>query len=200
MPEFVTGMGRIVVPYVISGLVHKFRLFCKQPTVGGTTYQIWSRTATGPNLDWEPVAEDMAAMLSNVLPGGTTPQAAYLEKWTGTVWQLLEVHTVTLPNLSGAEAPGWQFTAVFRDTGNEKLKAVIMEPPYSNAFHWTTLLGGAAIFDAFLKEWNETTKTLTYPPWNWATSHRQVFVHGTSPFVGGTTTLNRKVRRARGLA
>lgn len=202
MPTYPTGLGRIGIPYttIVSsvGLNHVAHAYCRNPQVGGDSYQINSRLLDENDLNWEDAAQGFADLLSFFLDDTAQLGDAVLEKFDGSVWNTLDVETVTNSLGAGATYPASQDTIVLRDTALKKLKIVILEGNTQPLYHtksFTTFDSGyGAAHDRIDPE---TANGGDFAVW--AVSHRGLYLN-TAPFVGFTVATNRKVRRRRGLA
>lgn len=194
---FVTGMGRITFNYIVSGLSHKTRFYCRNPQVAGSTFNINTRTLDENDLDWVDAVTGLNTDLDNVMGTAVTMGEAQLDKWDGTVWQPLATTTPTFLGSSTAQSCA-QLTVVLRDTELKKVKVVVMEPSQPAPQHSISATGGDASMDNFIAGFL-STGTTPDKAFNWMVSHRNLYL-AVSPFIGFTVCLNRKVRRRRGLA
>ncbi len=199
MPQFVTGMGRITLTYTIDGLIHKARAYCKQPAPVGATYNITNRSGTPAIINWTAAADDFATSIANLLATGATPSPAMLEQFDGLIWQPLAFHAIAWTPAGSSSQVASQSTTVIRDVSNKKLKVVVLEGHQVPPTHFTSTTQGTGGYQNFLKEWLNGSFTLTNAPYLWATSHRELFISPAGAFVGSTVTLNRRIRRRRGL-
>lgn len=191
------ALWRITWPYLIGGVSHKVRLYVKSiGTVVGGVIQLTDRNLT--DFDWTDAADDFVTMLSaNMLDQSTSYGTVLLEQRSGALWNLMDTHT---PSPSGSLTPyhpGSQYTIVLRDTSFGKVKVVLLETVWPAPNHFVTPTGGTDSHeDAFM---GVLSGTGTHYPYMWIISRGGHFLAVSGAFVGGTITLNRKVRRRRGL-
>ncbi len=194
-----SATGRITLPYTISGNLHKFRVYCRNPQVAGATYNINSRPVDANDMDWHDAVHDLAEAFSWLMPTGWTLGSPFLEHQTGGIWTVLDTFVPTYTNhYSSDPALGWQFTLVFRDVLLKKLKWTAIEGNAAALVHYPAY---SAIVETryqnFSKEFM-STHTLTNAPYTWVVSRGNQYIN-TAPFVGLTVTTNKRARRRRGL-
>jgi len=194
----VIGIGRITIPYTVSGLVHETRMYVSNPHLSGSDWLIDVRPDVGGTADWADAAQNLSEAMSFILATGVTPGTAILEELGATGWIPRATVTVTMPNLSGNTNVAAQLTATFRDTNFTRPKIVVMEHNQVAPFKTTSPTGGAGGEDSFIAEFT-ISGSLPARPYLVMTNQHEFFLN-TSPFVSFTTTYNRKLRRARGLA
>lgn len=192
------GIGRITVPYTVVGLTHACRMYVSNPTLSGGQWVIDQRPGAGTPILWSAAASDLAAAMSSCLATGVTPGTALLEEFSATGWLPRDTAAVTFPNLSGNTNAASQLTITFRDTNFTRPKIVLMEHNQTAPTKYTSPTGGAGGLDAMIGEFLSTGSG-TARPYLVMTNQHEFFLQ-TSPFVSVTTTYNRKLRRARGLA
>jgi hypothetical protein len=198
MSEPTSGVGRITIPYTVSGLSHVLRMYTDHPTLAGSDWMIPVRPSVGGTIDWADAAESLANAMSSALPTGTTVGAALLEEYSATGWLPRATATVTMPNLSGNASLAAQVTLTLRATDFTRPKVVLMETNQAVPFHYDSPTAGAGGLDAFIAEFLNVGVTANRP-WFVQTTMHGLFVQE-SPFVSVGGTYNRKLRRARGLA
>lgn len=198
MPTPEIGMGRITVPYTVSGLTHVCRMYVANPTLSGADWVIDARPSVGGTLPWDDAAEHLSQTISSILATGTTPGTAVLEEYFSTGWVPRATASVTMPNLAGSANLAAQMTLSLRDTNFTRPKIVVMEGNQVSPSKITTPTGGAGGMDAFVAEFL-STGTLGARPWIVMVNMHGFFLE-TNPFISATWTYNRKLRRARGLA
>jgi len=194
----VLGIGRITVPYTVSGLTHVSRMYVANPTLSGSDWVIDLRPSLGGTTVWGAAAEGFAQTLSYLLATGTTPGTAFLEELSSTGWLLRATGSVTFPNLSGSANLASQHTLTVRDSNFTRPKIVVMEINNPGPAKYTSPTAGGANFDGFFGEFL-STGSISVRPWEVMTNGHGFHLQ-TAPFVSGTITYNRKLRRARGLA
>lgn len=198
MAQTLLATGRITLPITVDGLLHKLRVYVKNPTASGGSYNINSRTSDLNDQLWTTAAEDLASSIS--YGQGVTAVSvgdAYLESRSGLIWTTLAFHTCGLNNALGTYAPGTQQTMVFRDTAGYKVKIIALEgnlnAPYHNGSYSSLTSTQLALIKQFTAAY-----TLTNAPYLWMVSRGNRYLNSAS-YVGLTIALNRKVRRRRGL-
>lgn len=192
------GIGRISVPYTVSGLTHVTRMYVSTPTLSGGTYVITKRPSIGGTNNWVSAAEDFAKALSYVLAVGTTPGNAVLEEYSATGWLPLASTPVTFPNLNGTPFLAGQLTMTLRDSNYTRPKIVIMEGSQPPPNKFTSPTGGSGDQDNFVAQF-QSGGSLSFLPWAFMVNQHDFFLQ-TNPYISLTLTFNRKLRRARGLA
>lgn len=193
-----TGIGRITVPYTISGLTHVLRMYVMNPTQVGAVWNIDLHPSIGGATDWETAAQGLADHMSSALATGTTPGTAVLDELSGTGWLPRATVAVTFPNLSGNSKPASQITLTLRDSFFTRPKIVLMEANQEAPAKFTSPTGGAGGLDAFIDGFLGSSATAGRP-WAFMVNQHEHFLLDAS-FVSVTLTYNRKLRRARGLA
>ncbi len=192
-----SATGRLTAQYVISGKTHKWHAYCRNIQAVGGSFNINSRTLDANDLVWTAVADRLGAVLNNMLPVGATYASFLLEKFISPVWVVQDVRTVTCTPSSTVAALATQNTIVFRDTQLHKVKVVLLETIEVAPQHFVTPTGGDSAFDSFIGFFLSTA-SVPEDPYNWMVGRSNQYLN-TQPFVGATVTLNRKMRRVRGL-
>jgi len=192
------GIGRITIPYTVSGLLHRSRMYVSNPTLSGSDWVIDVRPSVGGTIDWADAAESLANCMSSVLATGVTPGTALLEEYSATGWLPRATATVTFPNLAGNVNFASEVTLTLRDSNFTRPKFLVMEINQIAPTKYNTPTGGAGGMDAFIAEFLNTGST-TNRPWFVMTNMHGFFLQE-SPFISVTTTYNAKLERARGLA
>lgn len=190
--------ARIRFPTVEGGLTHVSHFYVRNATAVGSTWNINTRATDANDLDWVNAAQGLADALSYAYGTARTAGAVSLEQLSGGVWVPLAFTTVTLTNKVGGGLDAEQITMTFRDKTNKKVKVIILEGNQAPPQHLVDPAAGDANFDNLIKQFMSTF-TVTNAPYNWLVGRNNQYL-ATSPFVAATVTLNRKVRRARGLA
>jgi hypothetical protein len=192
------GIGRITIPYTVDGLAHVSRMYVSEPTLSGSDWVVSLRPSVGGTLPWDDVAEHFSQTLSYILETGTTVGSALLEEYSATGWLPRATASVSMPNLSGNANIAAEAVLTLRDSNFTRPKIVVMEHNQVAPTKFTSPTGGAGGLDSFIAEFL-STGTLGGRPWV-AMVNQHGFFLSESPFVSVTTTYNRKLRRARGLA
>jgi len=192
------GIGRITIPYTVSGLIHVCRMFVDNPTAAGAVWNIDLHPDIGGVADWTAAAQGLADHISSALATGTTPGTAVLEEYQSTGWVPRASVAVTFPNLAGSPNPASQITLTLRSSNFTRPKIVLMEGNAIAPTKFTSPTGGAGGLDGFIDGFLGTSVT-SGRPWAFMVNMHGFFLLSSS-FVSVTTTYNRKLRRARGLA
>jgi hypothetical protein len=185
------------MPYVVDGLTHRSHEFTKPAVVGGASYQIPVQGG-GANINWEDAVDVYAAFLSFIMATATTPGVATLEQKVSGSWLVKSSHTPAFSNAAGTYIKATQLTIAMKDTGNNIMKTIQLEGPFDLPRHWASFsaVPSGAIKDALTGF--DSTNTGATNPYKWMVSGQELHLRS-SPIVGVTTTLNRRVRRSRGL-
>ena len=191
--------NRIHWQYIIGGLTHDAHLFCKG--VGGA---LGSRTLTYRDASVVPVqtaVNVLAAAWSQLMPTGYSFGDFRLENKVGVAWVLLETFTPTFTDASsGSSAVASQATLVLRDTHPYPIKVVVLEGNVNPPSHFVS---EPAITPSQLRNFVDLfTHFGVNPnrPFEWVVSRDENYISPSGDLVGVTMTLNRRVRRDRGLA
>ena len=192
------GVGRITVPYTVSGLEHVLRMYVDNPTAAGATYNIGLHPSIGGTQDWVNAAQGMADAMAPALATGVTPGTALLEEYSATGWLPRDTVAVTMAAVTGNSNLASQVTLTLRAMDFTRPKIVLMEANQVFPFHYNSLTGGAGGLDAFIDPFLGTS-VVTSRPWFYMTTMHGIFMLENN-FVSVGGTYNRKLRRARGLA
>jgi len=192
------GIGRITIPYTVSGQTHVLRMYVNNPTLAGSTWEIDVRPSVGGTIDWADAAESLANAMSSMLATGVTPGSALLEEYSSTGWLPRDTATVTFPNLTGSSALASQFTLSLRDSNFTRPKIVLMEVNNPGPLKFTAPDAGGANVDAFVAEFLNTGVTTNRPWFVMANMHGHFLQE--EPFISATITYNHRMRKVRGLA
>jgi len=192
------GIGRITVPYTVSGRTHSLRMYVNSPTLAGSTWEIDVRPSVGGTIDWADAAESLANAMSSMLATGVTPGTALLEEYSSTGWLPRDTATVTFPNLTGSSSLASQFTLSLRDSNFTRPKIVLMEVNNPGPLKFTAPDAGGANVDAFVAEFLNTGVTTNRPWFVMANMHGHFLQE--EPFISATITYNHRMRKVRGLA
>lgn len=191
-----TAQWRVTIPYLVQGRNHKVRFYVNDATVGGTTYQIPDRTAV--LMNWETGVDSFIVSLGNIMSSGDTVGTCLLEQLVSGIWQLRATHTPGTFTVTGSYVPSSQATLVLRDTNFKKLKVVILDTGVQPPEHAVTVSGCDSQSQFFVTEFTSAGAG-AQPPYKWVVSRSKAYIDPAG-FVGYTVALNRKIRRARGLA
>lgn len=198
MPEVTVGVGRIKIPYTVNGLDHELHMYVSNPTLSGATWEIGINPTFGGTSNWATAAQGLADHMSYALGTGTTPGTALLQEWSTTGWITHTSASVTFPNVSGSQILATQITVTLRALDNSRPKIVLMEGNQAAPFHTLSPTGGAGGMDSFIDGFLGTSLTAARP-WFYMVTMHGIFLN-VSSFVAVTTTYNRTMRKARGLA
>ncbi len=192
-----SALGRIVQPYTIDGLTHLVHAYVRNPQVSAGQWKINTRSTDANDLNWEDAADALAESLSYLMALATTPGTAELQTYASGIWTVRSTHSVALTHKAGTYIKSSQATMVLRDINFKKVKVVLIEGIPQPPSHFTTAATGFTDFDNYMKQWLSNF-TVTNAPYSWQVGRGNQYLN-TSGFVGFTTSLNRKIRRARGL-
>ena len=198
MSEPTIGVGRITIPYLVSGLEHVCRMFVDNPTAAGATYNIGLHPSIGGTADWTGAAQGFADAISSALATGVTPGTALLEEYSATGWIPRDTVAVTFPNLAGNSALASQNTLTLRAMDFTRPKIVLMEVNQDPPYKYNTPTGGPGGLDGMIDPFLGSS-SVSGRPWAFMTTMHGIFLLE-DDFVSVTGTFNRKLRRARGLA
>lgn len=199
MPQPFTATKRIHWQYTIGGLTHDAHLFCKG--VGGSA---GSHTLTYRDASVVAVqiaVNNLATTWSQLMPTGFAFSDFKLESLVGVSWTLLDAYTPTFTDGSaGSSAVASQVTMVLRDTNPFPIKVVLLEgnvaPPQHYVNEPSVPIGAQRNFVDLFTHFGVNANR----PFEWVVSRAENYIAASGEFVGITTTLNRRVRRDRGLA
>lgn len=185
--------ARITLPYTIAGIEHKVHLYVQEHGTTSIDGYLTINTRSG-NISWAAGIQQWADRYAVIAPSDMVPGTAILEELAGSLWLPVQSYdivdfTPTVTVHKNAE----QDTLTLRDANFKKVRVIMMEGiigapakttnPSENGFLLGYVNSGADVND----------------PINWQVSRGNDFL-SISPFVSFVTTLNRKLRRARGLA
>ena len=199
MSVTIVASGRIVASYAVDGLNHKAHAYVRNAQLVGSSWMINSRATDSNDKLWSNAAQGFMDALSVILKtANTTWGDASLETYAGGIYTVRATATITPVGANDQLVLASQSTLVLRDTSFNKVKVEVMEAGTPTPFHTTSKTGGNATVDLFVSYFTADHGN-TNDPYNWMVGRGNQYLN-TSPFVGWTTTYNRKLRRARGLA
>lgn len=178
--------GLVVLEYAIVGVVHHHRLRCniQNPSAGsGYVLDLFG----GGTIAWEPAVDLAGGVLETFYNASTTFSNWTLYVRSGSNYIPLDTHAsgLTGTNAGANEACG-QATLTMKDAANKVVKLVLMESSFvppdkanTNAYMADCINTGSSHVGGWLQGRNGTPPT------------RQIAI---------VVTLNRKLRRRRGLA
>jgi len=195
MAQAKVATWRITGSYNVSGLLHKARMFVKSDgSISSGVNQIQDRTGT--SLDWSLAAHQWSKTWTRILNNATTLPDLVLEQKVGLIWVPVQFTSPSNELQADATLPTTQVTLTLRATNNDKLKVVVLDTTQAAPQHFAgrpSASSNIQVFtDHFLSGGNAAD------PYMVMVSESNHYLN-TAPFVGLTITLNRRVRRARGL-
>ena len=192
-----SATGRIVLTYADAGLSHKVHYFCRGITAVGGTFNINTYSVDANDLAWHDAVTATASYVNLMLSANRTWEPARLEKFVSGVWQLVDVYSFSSTAGGGTLQPATQQTYTFLDKQYHKVKIVLLDTIKTAPQHFATPTGGDANFDTFIAA-HIPGSAGAGDPGNWMVSRGNQYL-ASSPFIACTVTLNRRVRRRRGL-
>jgi len=195
MSQALVATHRITQPYTVSGVQHKIRYYVKRD-LGVVTppYFIINRAAT--SMNWTLVAEQFAFRMGYMSQASWGP--AVLEELSGTLWLPLDVYQPTGQSAGGSVQVATQTTMVLRDTAFKNFHVVFMEQTQAAPYHNIAPFALGTSQGNMQHGWLSDGADI-HDPYQFQVSRGNRYL-ATSPFIGYTIALNRKVRRRRGLA
>lgn len=185
--------ARFTLQYVVAGLTHHIRAYVKPVALSGSSTTLEART--GGTIPANTAAGGLAAAIKEAIDGAVGD--VLLEQRVGSVW-IPEWTFSTSGAGTGSNATARQMTLVLRAMDFTKMRVQIMESGvFTFPAHFNSYAGMGAADKAVLNVWCVSGGDASYPI-EWQVSRSNNFLFA-SPFVGMTTDLNDKVRRARGL-
>ncbi len=199
-PHAIVATGRISIAFTVNSQSHKLRAYVRQPTVVGASYNINTRTTDSNDLDWKLAAEALFNSVTYAMSDANSAQEAVLELRSGSIWTPTQVYSpfVTFNGTPGAAAVATETTLVLKDIQFNRFKIIVLEGLEAAPQHWNVWNGGDTAMDNFTKQFLSNF-TVTNAPYNWLVSKYNQYI-SSSGFVGVTVSLNRRIRRRRGLA
>lgn len=198
MTNPMAATGRIRVHYTISGLTHTVSVFCRNVQNQSGSYFINSRTLDENDVPWIYAADRLVNSLQAIMPAGVTYSVAELQEYDGLIWTTTDTHALTPAEAFGTSVPAGQLTLTFRDKTNYHVKLVVMETQEAPGAKVISPTGGDSDLDALVAAWTSTVGNAN-DPFAWAVGRSNQYL-AASPFISATVSLNRKLRRARGMA
>ena len=193
-PEPDIATARITLTYTWNGLSHKMRAPSRfsNPSTPASGLQTWAfagvvAASVAAQALWDNVRETMQNDVS--------PATYILEQNFSGVFIPVDGGTLTGDGLQATDTtPAAQYTMTFKDTANQKLKLVEMEmmlaPPQKITDFVTPNINNALIRDVINPTANSSVG-------NWICSRDALQI---TRCVGAVVSLNKKLRRARGLS
>lgn len=199
MPQPLTAVYRMVLNISVSSLVHKFRAYAEASAsiVSPDGYYLFDRNGLAvvePNLAAQAMWNSVKGNYNTAVPAPTW----LLEQRTGSSWNPVASGTTTgAGTSSGSIRLGGQFTASFRTTDFQRIRAVILE---MDSFEFGVKLigsgGFASVWSTFAAKWDGSGGG-TSDPFVWVRSKDKKELAANGAIISGTYDLNDKVRRSR---
>lgn len=193
----VDGVGRITIPYTVSGQSHECRMFVADPTLAGSDWVVDLHPDIGGTAVWTNAAQGLADAISYMLPTGTTVGSALLEEYSATGWLPRDTTSVTLTNLSGSIAPAAEITLTLRALDFTRPKIVLLDVNNPGPLAFTSPTAGGANVDGFIDPFLGDS-VISGRPWAFMTTMHGIFLLVDS-FVRSTITYNKQLAKRRGL-
>jgi len=190
--------GKIVLPYTVSGFLHRVHAFVRNPQAVGATWNINSRATDSNDTDWKNAAEGYWLSFSYLLPAAIAAPTA--EFWTkvGAIWILQDTVLCTGTNGAGSSILTEELTATFRCVNGKFLQVDVLEGNSDVPLTSRSLSAIGGTYQNGLKQWT-SGHTVTDAPYGWAVNQDTSYL-ATASFVKLTTSFNRHLRKKRGLA
>jgi len=169
------GIGRITIPYTVTGLTHVSRMYVSSPHLSAGAWFVNLRPGAGTDAAWEAAAQGFADALSYMLATGVTPGTTLLEEYSATGWLPRDTTTVTFPNLSGSASLASEVVLTLRDSNFTRPKIVVMEVNNPGPLKLTSPTAGGANFDGFIDGFLSTGAG-TSRPWLVMTNQHEFFL------------------------
>lgn len=186
---------RVEVQQTISGQTHTNRMYVKSDgTVIGGKIQLQDRAAA--NQDWDTVARQFSKTVSRLTNNTASLSNVVLKQKVGLLWVPLDFATPVNDFQADATQVATEVTLVLRDTAFNKVKVVCLDTILAPPVHYASP-PGAGNAQTFSKNFLDIAASVNNP-WAFMVSLSNHYLH-LSAFVGMTITLNRRVRRRRGL-
>ena len=197
-PTPIVATGRLVFTYNVDGLAHNLRQYCNWSTDSAdpTGYGV-APISGGPTIGLSVAADRFWSLLGPMLSAAATTfgVAELQELAVGAYVPLADWSTSVAPSGGGGAFHATQNTVFMRDTTHKVHKCIFVEgvfgAPYKNSSLGALSPSAHAFAVAFV------TPTVAGDMGFWARSRA---ANGVASFTSMIGTLNRKLRRRRGLA
>lgn len=197
MAQALVSTARIDLHYTVSTKAHVVRVYVKNLTVAGASWNIDGAPVVGGVIDWSAAAQGLWDSVKPLMPSAATVDGANLMSRSGSVWTPLASYTPTGAVSANAYSPAQQMSLTLRDTGTKFVRFLLLEQTFPLPAHFPSY--GALTGDTLTMAKQFTVqRTVTNAPFEWLVSRGERFLADFS-FVALTTDLNDKLRRARGL-
>jgi len=191
-----TATHRLTIDYTVVGFAHKIHLYvAAYPSILLTSG--WGLTTFSTDtMDAGAAADAFANSLKEYLEADDSINGWVLEEWSGAELLFKAAGSLNIVGTHSAnvQRAGVQLTLFFRDTANKAMKIVISEPTVAVFSRYATSGAVPADIDAISDSMMDTAP-LALGDWVRSRGNRQ-----RDRFISVVGTLNRKLRRARGIA
>ena len=193
-PTPLTATHRMELNMLCAGLNHQMRFLCHAVLVGGTWELENNGGYTNPTFDG--AVDQVLNLFAQIYDAGemTFGPATLAHYVSGAYFPIHTYNSSVVPVATGNVAPASQITYVFNSTLFEKIKIVAMETNEVAPQHQTAIAGLSADEAAIVNSVIAPTSDVDLG--NWMRSRGNEAPDG---FVGFTVSLNKRVRRDRGL-
>lgn len=188
----------IDIPYTVATITHHYRAFVRNAQLVGGSWYHNSRTLDENDLLVSDSMDRIAALMSKIYDSATVWGTAQLFEKTGLTWVPVYAHAITETGEAASHVNTVQVTATFRDRLFYHVKVVFMEPNIYAPDKTLLPTGFSTEMDNCMPYFAATVSDPN-DPYNWLVGRSNQFL-ATSPFISMVATINRKIRRARGLA
>lgn len=195
MSEPTTGVGRITIPYTVSGFTHEARMYVDNPTLSGSDWVINKHSSIGGTGLFSDAAQGFAEFVSSILATGVTPGTALLEEYSATGWLPRDTATVSLGLLAGNSNLAGQITLTLRAADFTRPKIVVMEPNQVLPFRFSNPTAGPGGLDGFIDGFLQSG-TGANRPWVYMRTMHGIELLDDS-FISVSGTYNQKLENAR---
>ncbi len=196
MATTLAALGRIVVPYQVGGVNHRFVAYVRNPQTGGSTYKVNTRATDANDLDWEDASDGLTNILANAIATGAVFGASALQLRSGLIWNTVSTHTVSDTASGGGYVPGSQITVSLRDTAFRRVKVVLEDTGQAAPQRSISPTGGDSHIDNLIGGYLPTHGNPN-DPYVWQVGRGNAYVN-LGPFISYSVDINRKVKRAHG--
>ena len=197
MAQELLATARLVATYTIAGLTHKHHAYARGLTPTGGSYNINSRALDENDIVWSDAAAGLTETLSYLLGDEAEFGDVILQELVDNTWQDLDTASPGTDHGAGDSQFGAEAIMTLRDTAFKKMRIIVMEPATVVPQHITTPGGGAANWDNFILQYTAGV-TVFFGPYGWQVSRGNRYIKDPG-FVSANGSINRKLRRARGV-
>lgn len=195
-PTPIAVTHRLTVDVGVPGIrPHKFRLFCNAVSDGGDPDGFIFETPT-TSIGMSTAVANLFGLLTPLYPNTVSIGAVVLDQYfTGSWIPVGSDPTSTSGTGGGPINSASQVTTTARDASGKIAKTLIFETIYAPPVRWTAKSSVPTALGLFVQNWNENA---TGSIGSWA-RFRNADYTGLATFISTTITLNRRLRRDRGL-